>query len=152
MIREDMVEELLSVMDSYRPFPPEMKPFTDFVDKVAEFRAGCKTLEDLMSEISSECMLNSWCDTLDTDLWVRINDEIGGGFWYGMAEVSDEQRDELVRLSTKVGGWIVWDEMIGTTRFIPCDQMAAFSDFAERTRPHGVNRFTRIVGKTRPKK
>jgi hypothetical protein len=77
--------------------------------------ADWEELGQLMSDISEEAFCARWMDQLEYDLWEAIN---GGrrkyGLKYGQITLSDEQITRLRELSSRLGGWVWFNDDLGS--------------------------------------
>ncbi len=61
-------------------------------------------LYDFMSELSERCYFAGWVDGTEFRLWEFMTDPQDNGDW-GHSSIPNDARQELKRLSERVGGW-----------------------------------------------
>lgn len=92
----------------------------------AKDRDAALALESAMSAISEDYYCAGWLIGLEFSLWAMV---LGGPRDFGIGTVTEEEIQELRRLSDACGGWIVWrqeDTFIMGQRFMPMELWRAW--------------------------
>jgi len=63
-------------------------------------------LKEYMSELSEEAYEATWMMHLEYALWYCV---LNGPKKYGRLDITEEQINQLKKLSDLCGGWVVWD-------------------------------------------
>jgi len=102
-----------------------------YADTEAVRNAGDELLAE-MESTSEECMCAGWIHSLEHILWDAIESGPGETNWAN----GTIDTVYLSELSDRCGGWWVWDEESGTTRFVSLATWSAMrAKFAEEVKP-----------------
>lgn len=81
-----------------------MKSWVKNIHKSAD-PVAAEALASAMSDISEEYECAGWLIGLEFKLWEMLR---GGARELAMGDVTDEEVDNLRRLSERAGGWVFW--------------------------------------------
>lgn len=91
-------------------------------------------LRDCMAQLSEDCYCAGWLSDLEYALWSAVmNGPVHKGNW----NITQSDIDRLRLLARRAGGWIIWDDSLLATAWLPIDQWLPRYDQYVAT--HGSN-------------
>lgn len=121
--------------DMPAPQPPQAMPQPDsapivFEVGAPEHTAMARVLANTMGDLSEEVYAAGWMRDCEYEIWQELQGE--KPHWF-ICDAND--RATLKLLSGMVDGWIMWDDEIGGTRFVPMSEWLSRHDEWLQRRP-----------------